>query len=152
VQQPVSLTNDYGTTATFTVVGMAASYQWKKNGGDLTGATNATLTLNSVSLGDAGSYTCMLTGANGSLLSSPATLTVTGSPPYIISIVPSGTNFIINFIATASDPASAFTVLHGAVVTGVTNLDAAARITGSGGVYQATVLASGPSQFYRIQR
>jgi hypothetical protein len=152
VQQPVSLTNDFGTTATFTVVGMAASYQWKRNGGDLAGATNATLTLNSVSLGDAGSYTCVLTGANGSIISSPATLTITGSPPYITSIVPSGANFIINFVATASDPASAFKVLNGAVVTGVTNLDAAAVITGSGGVYQATVPASGPRQFYRIRR
>jgi hypothetical protein len=152
VQQPVSLTNDFGTTATFSVVGMAASYQWKKNGGDVNGATNATLTLNSVSLGDAGSYTCVLTGANGSIISSTATLTVTGSPPYITSFVPSGANFIINFVATASDPASAFKVLNGAVVTGVTNLDAAAVITGGGGVYQATVPASGPSQFYRIQR
>jgi hypothetical protein len=43
-------------------------------------------------------------------------------------------------------------VINGAVVTGVTNLDAAAVITGGGGVYQATVPASGPSQFYRIQR
>jgi hypothetical protein len=152
VQQPVSLTNDFGTTATFSVVGMAASYQWKKNGGDVNGATNATLTLNSVSLGDAGSYTCVLTGANGSISSSAATLTVTGSPPYITSIAPSGANFIIKFVATASDPASAFKVLNGSVVTGVTNLDAAAVITGAGGMYQATVPASGPSQFYRIQR
>jgi hypothetical protein len=152
VQQPVSLTNDFGTPATFTVVGMAANYQWQRNGGDLTGATNATLTLNSVGLGDAGSYTCVLTGANGSITSSAATLTITGSPLYITSIVPSGANFIISFVANASDPASAFKVLNGAVVTGVTNLDAAAVITGGGGVYQATVPASGPSQFYRIQR
>jgi hypothetical protein len=152
VQQPVSLTNDFGTTATFSVVGMAAIYQWQKNNAIINGATNAALTLNSISLGDAGSYTCVLTGANGSIISSAATLTVTGSPPYITSIVPSGANFIINFVATASDPASAFRVLNGAVVTGVTNLDAAAVITGGGGVYQATVPASGPSQFYRIQR
>jgi hypothetical protein len=152
VQQPVSLTNDFGTTAIFNVVGMATSYQWQKNNAAINGATNAALTLNSVSLGDAGSYTCVLTGANGSIISSAATLTVTGSPPYITSIIPSGTNFIINFVATASDPASAFKVLNGAVVTGVTNLDAAAVITGGGGVYQATVPASGPSQFYRIQR
>jgi hypothetical protein len=152
VQQPVSLTNDFGTTAAFTVVGMAASYQWKRNGGDLTGATNATLTLNSVGLGDVGSYTCVLTGANGSITSSAATLTITGSPLYITSILPSGANFIISFVANASDPASAFKVINGAVVTGVTNLDAAAVITGGGGVYQATVPASGPSQFYRIQR
>ena len=30
VRQPVSLTNAFGTTATFTVVAMATSYQWQK--------------------------------------------------------------------------------------------------------------------------
>ena len=94
----------------------------------------------------------MLTGANGSLTSSAATLTINGSPPYITSIVPSGANFIINFISLFSDPASAFKVLYGSVVTGVTNTNTAAVITGSDGVYQATVPANGPRQFYRIQK
>ena len=152
LQQPASLTCDYGTPASFTVVGMAASYQWQRNNNPLTGATSATLTLNSVSLGDAGSYTCVLTGANGSITSSPATLTITGSPPYITSIVPNGANFIINFVSAASDPASAFKVLKGASPVGVTIVDTAAVITGGNGVYQATVPASGPTQFYRIQK
>jgi len=151
-EQPLSLTNDYGTTATFTVVAMATSYQWQKNSVIINGATNATLALTSVSLRDAGTYTCIVTGANGSVPSSAATLTVAGSPPYITSIVPSGANFIINFISSASDPASAFTVLYGSVVTGITNISTTAVITGSDGVYQATIPANGPRQFYRIQK
>jgi hypothetical protein len=155
VQQPVSLTNDFGTTATFTVAAMASSYQWKKDGVNINGATSATLTLNSVSLQDVGSYTCVVTGANGSVTSSPATLTVTNvtnAPMYITSIVPSGVNYIINFISAPSDPASGFKVLYGTVVTGVTNTSTTAVITGSDGVYRATIPASGPRQFYRIQK
>jgi hypothetical protein len=151
VEQPISLTNDFGTTATFTVVAMATGYQWQLNGGAVNGATNAALTLNSVSLKDAGTYTCVVSGANGTLTSSPATLTVNGSPMYITSIVASGGNIVINFIDSFSNPASAYKVLYGSVVTGVTNISTTAVITGGGGLYQATVPASGPRQFYRIQ-
>src|ERR1039458_7436479 len=83
IQQPVSLTNDYQTTATFTVVALTASYQWQKNGRSIGGATSAVLTLNAVSGLDEGAYTCVVTGANGSLTSSAATLTVIGSPPFL---------------------------------------------------------------------
>ena len=155
VQQPASLTNDFGTTATFTVVAMATGYQWKKDGVNISGATSATLSLHSVGLQDVGTYTCVVTGANGSVASSPATLTVTNvtnAPMYITSIVPSGVNYIINFIGAPSDPASVFKVLYGSVVTGVTNTSTTAIITGSDGVYQAAIPASGPRQFYRIQK
>jgi hypothetical protein len=155
VQQPASLTNDFGTTATFTVVAMATGYQWKKDGVNINGATSATLSLNSVGLQDVGAYTCVVTGANGSVTSSPATLTVTNvinAPMYITSIVPSGVNYIINFISAPSDPASVFKVLYGSAVTGVTNSSTTAVITGSGGVYQATIPTNGPRQFYRIQK
>ena len=74
-----------------------------------------------------------------------------GSSPQITGIVPSGTNFVITFTGPASDPASAYTLLSGALVSGVTNV-APATITGTNGVYQATVPASGPVQFYRVRR
>lgn len=83
VQQPVSVTTNYGDSVTFTVAAMAASYQWQKNGHDIGGATGATLTLNAVSSLDEGAYTCVVSGANGSLTSSAATLTVIGSPPFL---------------------------------------------------------------------
>ncbi|MCX6101164.1 MAG: hypothetical protein NTV92_07055, partial [Candidatus Bipolaricaulota bacterium] len=83
VEQPVSRTNAYLTTATFTVVAMGTSYQWQKDGHSIAGATSATLTLNGVSSLNEGSYTCVVTGANGSLTSSAATLTVNGSPPLL---------------------------------------------------------------------
>ncbi len=152
IQQPVSLTNDAGTTATFTIGAMAAGYQWQKNGAPINGATDAALTLHSVSRGDAGSYTCVVSGANGSIISDAATLTVNGGPPYITGIVPSGANFIINFLGSAADQPTDFKVLYGTTVTAITSIETAANITGGGGVFQATVPASGPKRFYRIQR
>jgi hypothetical protein len=72
-------------------------------------------------------------------------------PPLITSIVPSGSDFKINFTGPSSDPPTAYAVLSGSVATVVTNVTSA-TITGSNGVYQATVAASGPKQFYRISR
>ena len=96
VQQPVSLTNNYGTTATFSVVAMATGYQWFKNGGIINGATNTTLTLNGVSSRDEGSYNCVVSGANGSLPSSAGTLTVIGSPPFLTA-TKIGANVVISW-------------------------------------------------------
>ena len=73
------------------------------------------------------------------------------APIQITSIVPSGSNFIISFTGSAGDSPSAYTLLSGTAVTGITNI-ASATITGGSGQFQATVAASGPIQFYRIKR
>ncbi len=53
-----------GSTVTFTVnaVGTGLTYQWKKSGVDIGGATSATLVLSSVSAADAASYTVLVKG------------------------------------------------------------------------------------------
>jgi hypothetical protein len=71
--------------------------------------------------------------------------------PCITSIVASGSGYKITFTGSASDAPTAYAVLSGSTAAVVTN-GTAATITGSGGVYQATVAASGPNQFYRISR
>jgi hypothetical protein len=45
-----------------------------------------------------------------------------------------------------------FTVLSSPAVTGGYSAATGAVVTGSGGVFQATVPASGPIQFYKIQK
>jgi hypothetical protein len=60
--------------------------------------------------------------------------------------------FTMNFTAGASDTASAFEVFSCGTVAGSYGLVSGANITGSGGSFQATVPANGPSQFYRIHR
>ncbi|MDP4210780.1 MAG: Ig-like domain-containing protein, partial [Bacteroidota bacterium] len=74
-----------------TATGTNISYQWRKNGtnlsngGTISGATSLSLTITGVSSGDAGSYDCVVTGDCSSVTSSPATLTVGGAPVSISS-------------------------------------------------------------------
>ncbi len=60
------------------------SYQWKKDGQDLSGKTTATLGFGAVALSDAGSYTVVVTntlnGTTATATSSAATLTVNEAP------------------------------------------------------------------------
>lgn len=99
-QQPMSRTNNAGTTATFSVVATSPtplSYLWKKNGtalsdgGNISGSTNSTLTITTVSNSDATSYSVCVSNLAGAVLSSNATLTVI-DPPGIVSQPVSITN------------------------------------------------------------
>ncbi|MDB6121360.1 MAG: C-terminal target protein [Pedosphaera sp.] len=81
--QPVSVTVGAGSSASFTVTANGTaplSYQWRKGGVDIAGATTTTLTLNNVSQSDAGNYTVYISNATGNATSSTAILTVTSAP------------------------------------------------------------------------
>jgi len=87
--QPIDSTNGAGTTASFTVgVGGTPplSYQWQKssidlpNGGNVTGASSATLILSNVSQADAFGYRCVITNILGATTSSVAMLNVVDAP------------------------------------------------------------------------
>jgi hypothetical protein len=71
--------------------------------------------------------------------------------PYITSISRTGNNVTIHFTGPTSDPPSAYVLLSGAVVFGITN-NAGATITGSAGSYQAALSTSASGQFYRVKR
>jgi hypothetical protein len=87
-QQPVNVTNYVGGTANFSIVatGSSVTYQWRKgltllsNGGKISGANTANLTLANVSPADASSYSCIVSNALGALASSAASLTVIPAP------------------------------------------------------------------------
>jgi len=77
--QPASSANVAGTTANFNVAadGTAPlSYQWQWNGTNLDDATNAILTLDNVTLDQAGNYSVIVTNLAGSITSSNAVLSV----------------------------------------------------------------------------
>lgn len=81
--QPQSVTNNAGTTAMFALTATACtplSYQWFFNSGPLPGQTNATLTLASVDLTNAGNYLAVATAVGGASTSLVAVLTVPTSP------------------------------------------------------------------------
>jgi hypothetical protein len=100
--QPQSRTNVAGTTATFTVgaAGLGTlAYQWQKNGltltngGNVSGATTATLTLTNVAPGDAANYAVSVSNFSGRVVSAVATLTVV-TPPVITAQPQSRTNVV----------------------------------------------------------
>lgn len=83
--QPNSLTVVQGSTATLAVVatGGSLAYQWHyvSAGTDtaLSGGTSSSLTLSSVTTGNAGSYYVVVSNSAGTATSDSATLTVTSS-------------------------------------------------------------------------
>jgi hypothetical protein len=82
---PASQSANTGDTVTFSVVAAGTppfSYQWRKDGNGLPGATSSTLTLTNVQLADAGSYVVEVSNNAGVATSDPATLTVTVAPVF----------------------------------------------------------------------
>src|SRR5262249_18378540 len=86
---PRDQTQAVGNNVTFTVTASGTpplSFQWQKEDTALQGETNVSLTLHSVQLADAGTYSVQVTNSLGSVTSSNATLTV----------LQASTNFLIN--------------------------------------------------------
>ena len=76
--QPAALVVNVNASATFTVVaaGSSLTYQWRKDGVAISGATSATLSLLNVQFNQAGSYSVLITNSYGSVTSNVAALTV----------------------------------------------------------------------------
>jgi hypothetical protein len=82
--QPTNQVVTEGQSVTFTVAatGPILRYQWRKEGTDILGATNASFTRSAVNLNDAGLYSVVVSNDFGVVLSSNALLVVVafGSP------------------------------------------------------------------------
>lgn len=78
VTNPISQSISSGSNVTFTVnaSGTSLTYQWKKDGVSIGGATNSVYTITGAVTGDAGAYSCVVTNGCGSATSTSATLTV----------------------------------------------------------------------------
>ncbi|MBG90019.1 MAG: hypothetical protein CMO80_24405, partial [Verrucomicrobiales bacterium] len=84
---PASQTILQGANASFTVLASGTaplSYQWRKNGVDIPGATTTTLNINNAQSVDEASYDVVITNVGGSVTSAAATLTFS-IPPTIIT-------------------------------------------------------------------
>jgi hypothetical protein len=132
--QPADRTNNAGTTATFSVVASnlsPLSYQWRKDGtnlvnaGRISGATNSTLTITSVSDSDAAVYSVTVTNLAGSATSSNATLTVIDPP--VITTQPLGQRIMVgssvsfNVSVSGTDPLRYRWRFNGASIPNATN-------------------------------
>ncbi len=82
--QPTASSKCVGSSATFSVVasGSSLTYQWRKggvnlsNGGNISGATSPTLTINPVGTGDAANYDVVIGSGCGNVNSNAVALTV----------------------------------------------------------------------------
>jgi hypothetical protein len=115
VAQPANSTNTAGSTAQFSVGAANANlaYRWRRsgtnllNGGNISGATNATLVISNVGAADATNYTVVVTNFSGAITSSPAALVIpaANTPPALAAIF-DRTEFAgvtVTFTNTASD-------------------------------------------------
>jgi hypothetical protein len=101
VQHPVSQTVALGGSVSFAVAATGTgpfTYQWKKNGAPIPGATAATLSFSSVLVSDVGEYTVTVTNPGGNATSQPATLTLntSGGTAVTRQITRMGTNFFVS--------------------------------------------------------
>jgi glucose/arabinose dehydrogenase len=122
-QHPSNLTVAAGQQATFTVAASGSqplSFQWQRNGANISGATNATLSFTAAPGDNGAMFRSVVTNAFGSATSNNATLTVAGTAPTANITAPtSGTTYAagtnVSFAGTGTDPqdgtlpASAFT-------------------------------------------
>jgi hypothetical protein len=79
---PISLAANPGGFALFSVGATGAApltYQWRKNGTNLSGATSASVALSSLTTGDAGGFDVVVANSFGSVTSAPAVLSVTSA-------------------------------------------------------------------------
>jgi hypothetical protein len=151
--QPASQSTLSGGTATFTVgaTGVGTlTYQWQatnningftnlSNGGIISGATNSTLTLTGVTTNNALVYQVIVANANGSVTSSPVTLTVN-----------SATRLIDVDLGTAAGVQSGAAVLgeSGDVWNGVAGATATTIVDSSSNLVSGAGLTIGGANYF----
>lgn len=79
ITHPAGLTREVGASAGFSVLasGIGNTYQWRKNGVNIPGATGSQFTLDNLWTSDAGEYSVSVSNQGGFVFSNPAALIVT---------------------------------------------------------------------------
>lgn len=128
IVQPTNVVTALGMPATLTVVAtgdLALTYQWRKDGQPIDGATGPTLTLPSVQNADVGIYYVVVSEATGSTTSNSVLVALAGVPR--ITLQPQNTAATAGTIVTLSVTATGDTALsyqwwkEGATIPGATN-------------------------------
>lgn len=126
--QPQGQTNVVGTSVSFSVTATGDAplgYQWYKNGGPISDATDSSYNIGSVITGDSGIYTVVVTNIAGTVTSSNATLLVLAAP--VITVQPqgktnnAGTNLTLSVTVTGTAPLNYQWRLGGVNISGATS-------------------------------
>jgi hypothetical protein len=151
--QPTSQTVTAGQTATFAVLASGPaplSYQWLKNGANISGATSASYTTPATTTSDSGAtLKAVISNSAGNTTSNAATLTVNGAPtgPSITTqpasqTVASGQTVTFTVAATGTAPLTYQWFENGTAISGATSstyTTPATTTSYNGDVFQVTV-------------
>ena len=152
--QPASQTITAGQSVTFSVTATGTaplSYQWEKDGTDISGATANSFSITNVQNSNAGTYSVTVSNSTGNAPSTGAVLTVTAAPvPPTISSQPqsqtvtAGQSITFTVVASGAGTLSYQWEKNGAAISGAT----ASRFTlsnvqsGNAGTYAVVVTNS----------
>jgi hypothetical protein len=151
--QPQNQTSVVGGAVTFSVSASGTptpTFQWRKDGANIAGATGNSLALTNVQATDAGIYTVVITNSAGTVTSSPVTLTVnTAAVPLAITAQPASQTVAANSTVVFNVAATGATGYQwrrsGVNIAGATSptLVINNATTASAGVYTVIVMGEG---------
>ncbi|HEX9980192.1 MAG TPA: T9SS sorting signal type C domain-containing protein [Flavobacterium sp.] len=145
VSQVVCPNTSGSVTFSVTATGIGLSYQWRKNGIDITGATAASYTINNVITSDAASYTVIVSNPSGSVISDPVYLNA------VTTVNPSPAVTCINSATSLSVSASGATVSYQWYSNTVNNNTTGTIISGAtSATYSPPVSAAGIKYYYAV--
>ncbi len=152
VGQPLGQTNAAGSGITLTVTANGdapLAYQWRKDAGNVSGATSALLNISPANTNDSGNYMVVVTNAYGSVTSSVAIVLITNIPPTppVITLQPqsqmvvAGENPLFTITANGTSPLSYQWFKGVNPISGGTNatLNLSAVTSGDAGIYSVVV-------------
>ncbi len=126
--QDVSPVAKVGQTVTFDVTATGTApftYQWKKGGTNIAGATSISYVLANVTISDSAAYTVEVSNSLGSSLSNIATLSVVNPPVFTLQPVATNTSvgqsFTLSSLATGDSPPTYQWFKNNVAITGATS-------------------------------
>jgi hypothetical protein len=145
--QDVSAVAKVGQTATLDVTASGTApftYQWKKDGVDISGATAISYVISNVTTAASGNYTVLVSNSLGNSLSNIATLTVVNAPVFTqqpVAVSTSvGQSFTLSSLATGDSPPTYQWFKNNVAISGATSATytVSSAVLADAGTYKVT--------------